>query len=89
MIVFDCISIKLNIFVNGLRLLFPKHIRIKKKRYAYLVLENVGNFQSEYKDSIVILTHTAWAAIVASVFRVSYDLQVRAWHTVPRFVIFL
>jgi len=45
MIVFDCISIKLNIFVNGLRLLFPKHIRIKKKRYAYLVLENVGNFQ--------------------------------------------
>ena len=45
LIVFDCISIKLNIFVNGLRLLFPKHIRIKKKRYAYLVLENVGNFQ--------------------------------------------
>ena len=28
----------------------------KKKRYAYLVLENVGNFQSEYKDSIVVLT---------------------------------
>ena len=34
-------------------------------------------FQSEYKDSIVVLTHIAWAAIVASVFRVSYDLQVR------------
>ena len=28
----------------------------KKKRYAYLVLENVGNFQSEYKNSIVVLT---------------------------------
>ncbi len=31
-------------------------IREKKKRYAYLVLENVGNFQIEYKDSIVVLT---------------------------------
>ena len=31
-------------------------IREKKKRYAYLVLENVGNFQIGYKDSIVVLT---------------------------------
>ena len=49
----------------------------KKKRYAYLVLENVGNFQSEYKDSIVVLTHIAWAAIVTSASMVSYDLQVK------------
>ena len=28
----------------------------KKKRYAYLVLENVGNFQIGYKDSIMVLT---------------------------------
>ena len=28
----------------------------KKKRYAYLVLENVGNFQLGYKDGIVVLT---------------------------------
>ena len=28
----------------------------KKKRYAYLVLENVGNFQIRCKDSIVVLT---------------------------------
>jgi hypothetical protein len=49
----------------------------KKKRYAYLVLENVGNFQLGYKDGIVVLTHIAWAAIVASVSEVSYDLQVR------------
>ena len=76
-------------FVFGLGQPFSKTYEKKKKRYAYLVLENVGNFQSEYKDSIVILTHTEWAAIVTSVFRVSYDLQVRAWHTVPRFVIFL
>jgi len=27
-----------------------------KKRYAYLVLENVGNFQLGYKDGIVVLT---------------------------------
>jgi hypothetical protein len=31
-------------------------IREKKKRYAHLVLENVGNFQIGYKDSIVVLT---------------------------------
>ena len=49
---------------------------------CFFVLENVGNFQSEYKDSIVVLTHIAWAAIVASVFRVSYNLQVRVWHAV-------
>ena len=30
----------------------------------------------------MVLTHIAWAAIVASVFRVSYDLQVRVWHAV-------
>ena len=28
----------------------------KKKRYAYLVLENVGNFQIDARDSIVVLT---------------------------------
>ena len=69
------------IFANGLRKLFPIHIR-KKKRYAYLVLENVGNFQIRCKDSIVVLTHIAWAAIVTSASMVSYDLQVRMWHAV-------
>ena len=52
-------------FCIGLRLLFPKHIRIKKKRYAYLVLENVGNFQNEqgwHSGSHAI----AWAAITTS-----------------------
>ncbi len=34
---------------------YPRHIR-RKKRYVYLVLENVGNFQIGYKDSIVVLT---------------------------------
>lgn len=28
----------------------------EKKRYAYLVLENIGNFQIGYKNSMVVLT---------------------------------
>ena len=32
---------------------------------------------SGYKDSIAVLTHTAWAAISTSVHKVSYDLQIR------------
>ena len=66
----------------GLRKLISKTYEKKKKRYAYLVLENVGNFQLGYKDGIVVLTLIAWAAIVTSVSEVSYDLQVRVWHTV-------
>ena len=62
-------------------------IREKKKRYAYLVLENVGNFQLGYKDGIVVLTLIAWAAIATSVSEVSYDLQVRVWLAVPRFFV--
>ena len=41
-----------------------------------LVSENVGNFQPS-KDSIVVLTHIAWAAIVTSAQMVSYDLHLR------------
>lgn len=52
-------------------------IREKKKRYVYLVGENVGNFQTDARDSIVVLTHIAWAAIVTSASMVSYDLQVK------------
>lgn len=52
-------------------------IREKKKRYVYLVGENVGNFQTDVRDSIVVLTHIAWAAIVTSASMVSYDLQVK------------
>lgn len=43
-------------FCSGLGQPFPKTYEKKKKRYAYLVLENVGNFQIGYKDSIVVLT---------------------------------
>ena len=48
----------------------------KKKRYAYLVLER-RKFSIRCKDSIVVLTHIAWAAIVTSASMVSYDLQVK------------
>ena len=37
------------------------------------------------KDSIVVLTHMAWAAIVVSAHKVSQDLQLRYGITVPRF----
>lgn len=39
-----------------------------------LVSENVGNFQPS-KDSIVVLTHIAWAAIVTSAHRLSQGLH--------------
>lgn len=52
-----------------------RHFGKNTKRYAYLVSEDVGNFQPS-KDSIVVLTHIAWAAIVTSAQMVSYDLQI-------------
>lgn len=43
-------------FVIGLRKLFPRHKKTKKKRYAHQVFGNVGNFQIAYSDGIVVLT---------------------------------
>ena len=40
----------------------------KKKRYAYLVTENLGNFQRIQEGGIVVLTHIAWAAITTFVY---------------------
>ena len=73
-------------FCIGLRLLFPKHIRIKKKRYAYLVSWKRRKFsdvvQGRHSGSHAI----AWAAIAISVLKVSYDLQLRRGSiAVPRF----
>ena len=58
-----------------------RHFEKNTKRYAYLVSENLRNFRQS-KDSIVVLTRIAWAAIVTSASMVSYDLQVRVWHRV-------
>lgn len=44
------------------------------KRYAYLVSENLRNFR-QGKDSIVVLTRIAWAAIVTSAHRLSQGLH--------------
>ena len=47
-----------------------------KKRYAYLVSENLRNFHSS-KDSIVVLTRIAWAAIVTSAHWLSQGHHLR------------
>ena len=50
-------------------------IKEKKKRYVYLIGENVGSFQTDARDSIVVLTHIAWTAIVTSASKISYGLH--------------
>jgi len=42
---------------------------------------NVGNSRISARDSIVVLTRIAWAAIVTSALMVSYDLQIKTWHS--------
>ena len=42
---------------------------------------NVGNSRISARDSIVILTLIAWAAIVTSALMVSYDLQIKTLHS--------
>ena len=49
---------------------------------------NVGNSRISARDSIVILTLIAWAAIVTSALMVSYDLQIKTWHSWLTFSIF-
>ena len=49
---------------------------------------NVGNSRISARDSIVILTLIAWAAIVTSALMVSYDLQIKTWHSWLKFSIF-
>ena len=49
---------------------------------------NVGNSRISARDSIVILTLIAWAAIVTSALMVSYDLQIKTWDSWLTFSIF-
>ena len=42
---------------------------------------NVGNLETDARDSIVVLTPIAWAAIATSASKVSYDLQTKTWHS--------
>lgn len=39
---------------------------------------NVGNFQTGYKDGIVVLTHLRRLLTILS--QVSYDLQMKTWY---------
>lgn len=45
---------------------FGLHDIVNQKRYAYLVIGNLRNFRFDARDSMVVLTHMAWAAIVTS-----------------------
>lgn len=51
-----------------------RHFGKNTKRYAYLVSENLRIFRQS-KDSIVVLTRIAWAAIVTSAHRLSQGLH--------------
>lgn len=62
-----------------------RHFEKNTKRYAYLVSENLRNFRQS-KDSIVVLTRIAWAAIVTSAQMVSYDLHLRRGIVGSRFL---
>ena len=61
---------KLSIFADGLRQLFPRYTKKKKKRYAYLVIwkrRQLSNLaQGRHSGSHAI----AWAAITISVLKV-------------------
>ena len=69
---------------------FGLHDILKKIRRVMLILRfvNVGNSRISARDSIVILTLIAWAAIVTSALMVSYDLQIKTWHSWLTFSIF-
>lgn len=43
--------------------LFPRHIRKRKKRYAYLEVGNVGNSRLFRGKSVMVSHAIAWAAI--------------------------
>ena len=77
-------------FAFGLRQLFPRHIRKRKKRYAYLEVGNVGNSRLFREKGVMVLTRIAWAAITISLNKgYSYDLRLRTWHcssTLPCFI---
>jgi len=60
-------------FAFGLRQLFPRHIRKRKKRYAYLEVGNVGNSRLFRGKSVGCYYHTLNKGY-------SYDLRLRTWH---------
>lgn len=56
---------KITNFVFGQGQLFPRHKK-KKKRYAHLISRERRKFKTLHKDSIVVITYIAWAAILYS-----------------------
>ncbi len=72
------INDKIVIFEFGERQLFPEHKR-KEEHYVYLGSENAGNFQTDARNIIVVLTHIAWAAIVTYIK--GFPWPHLAWHS--------
>ena len=64
------ISQNIATFAIGLRQLYPRHFRKLRSVMLILWIGNVGNFTITHKDSIVVLTHIAWAAITTFVCKV-------------------
>lgn len=46
-----------------------------KKRHALLFVEIAGNSKTLHKDSIAVLTHVEWDAILHSCILVSFDIR--------------
>ncbi len=65
---------------------YPRHFDKIRSVMLILFVENVGNFQNDARDSIVVLTHIAWATIVTSASKVSYDHQQRRGIVGSRFL---
>ena len=75
------LSGKSSIFVIGWRRLFPKHARIKKEALCASSIWKRRKF-----SNCILRWHSgshaiAWAAITTSVCKVSYDLQIKTWHS--------
>ena len=79
-----CIPTVLLNFVIGLTVVSPQHFGILRSVMLILQLENLRNFLPS-KDSIVVLTRIAWAAIVISAHRLSQGLQVGMLHSLLTF----
>ncbi len=76
-----CISRFLRNFAFEWGKLRSRHIRNKKKRYAYLEVGNVGNSRLFREKGVMVLARIAWAAITISLNKgYSYDLRLRTWH---------
>ena len=68
-------------FAFGLRQLFPRHIRKRKKRHAYLEVGNVGNSRLFRGKSVIGFSRYSVGCYYHTLNKgYSYDLRLRTWH---------